>query len=78
LGSSVVSTATSFVPPLVNCGLVTYVTIPAQPSYLTVDMIGLKITVLATVTDPVGTTSYILRATSNDWPSMTADIPFTV
>jgi hypothetical protein len=60
----------------VNCGLVTYVTIPAQPTYLTIDMALNKISVLATATDTVGTTSFVLRSTSDN--GATADVPFTV
>ena len=69
---------TSFNPPYLICGIAAYTIIPAPPSNVILDLTGSQIIVGATATTPLGISTYILRATSIDWPSVTHDVPFTV
>jgi hypothetical protein len=78
LGPIASSSYASFAPPDSSCGNSAFTIIPAPPSNVILDLAGSQIIVTATVTTPLGIHSYILRATSIDWPSVTNDVPFTV
>ena len=45
---------------------------------MTYDEVSRTITVLASLAAPVGTSTFILKATSNDWSAMTVEVPLIV